>query len=91
MDDDILSIGGDHPLIFGIQCPWCGTSHLVVSLGANPTTEDGEDIEIDPTIGLVSTDEENDLLVVKCWECLRVFRIHLAIILPDEIFEEQMN
>lgn len=92
MADDMLSLGGDDPLVFGIQCPWCDSTHLVVSLGANPVTPEGEDIEVAPTLGLIGIDEETEIGVVKCWHCFRVFRFHFCVIVPeDEMMNEPMN
>ena len=84
-------MGGDSPLVFGMECPWCDSTHLVCSLGANAVTEEGKDIEVDPTLGLISIDEDEEIGVVKCWQCFRIFRFHFCVIVPDGVGDEVAN
>jgi len=83
VDNEILPLTGDHPLVFGMKCPRCGSEHLVASLGTGAFTPDGEPIDVEPTLGLINIDPEEDIGTVRCWECYRTFRFHLCIIEPE--------
>lgn len=92
MSDDLLTILGDGPLVFGIQCPWCDTEHYVASLGTKVKhSEDGEDVDVEPTLGLIDIDGETEIGTVKCWECHRIFRFHFCVVVPDEMFTTEVN
>ena len=90
MDEEILAVEGS-PLVFGIQCPWCDSEHVVAALGTKVKTEDGDDIDYEPTIGLIDIEGDTDLGTIICWECHRTFQFHFKVIIPDEMFEEPIN
>ncbi len=75
---------GDTPLVFGIECPWCGHAHLVGSLGVRPITVEGDEIEMEPSLGGIAIDGDTDIGVVKCWECYRTFKFQFHVIPPEE-------
>jgi hypothetical protein len=90
-EDEVLTVAGEGPLVFGIQCPWCDTEHYVGALGTKVYNESGDAVDLSPSIGLLDIDGETEKGTVKCWECHRVFQFQFSIIVPDEMFQEDVN
>lgn len=81
----------EHPLVFGLECPWCEKEHILSALGAGVQNEAGEEVAYEPTLGLIEIDPEEEVGVVKCWDCHRVFRFHICVIVPEKMDDVLVN
>lgn len=67
-------------LIFGFDCPHCGSSHILSSLGVESQIGDHP---IEPTLGMVEEEGQEDLVAI-CGFCSGLFGIDLMVSMPNQ-------